>query len=69
MSSVLFNSTDFASCFPYFVEAKSFREKEAFKEIEELVFLSYYKDFKLLLCLSCFYSIFPTLIAFKSYLL
>ena len=69
MSSVLFNSTDFASCFPYFVEAKSFREKEAFKEIEELVFLSYYKDFKLLLCSSCFCSIFPSLTAFKSYLL
>jgi hypothetical protein len=46
-----------------------FREKEAFKEIQELGFLSYYKDFKLLLCLAYSCSIFPSINTFKSHLL
>ena len=46
----------------------SFEEKEAFKNIEELAFLSYYKEFKLLLCSSCFSAIFPSISAFKSHL-
>ena len=46
-----------------------FQEKEAFKDIEELVFLSYYKEFKLLLCSSCFLAIYPSISAFKSHLL
>jgi hypothetical protein len=31
----------------------SFKEKEAFKAIKELDFLSYYLDFKLILCSIC----------------
>src|SRR5271170_5733479 len=46
--------------FPIYKEASSFREKEAFREIIELGFLSYYKDFKLLLCSKCFLAINPT---------
>ncbi len=46
-----------------------FREKKAFREIQELAFLSYYKDFKLLLCSSCSCSIFPFITTFKSHLL
>ena len=47
----------------------SFNEKEAFKDIEELAFLSYYKEFKLLFCSSCFSAIFPSTSVFKSHLL
>ena len=46
-----------------------FKEKEAFKDIEELAFLSYYKEFKLLLCSSCFSAIYSSTSAFKSHLL
>jgi superfamily II DNA helicase RecQ/predicted RNA binding protein with dsRBD fold (UPF0201 family) len=46
-------SNDFGSNFLVFKEASSFKEKEAFQEIKELVFLSYYKDFKLVLCAKC----------------
>jgi len=47
----------------------SFKEKEAFKSIKELAFLSYYKEFKLLLCSSCFSAIIPSISVFKSHLL
>lgn len=47
----------------------SFKEKEAFKSIKELAFLSYYKEFKLLLCSSCFSAIIPSISGFKSHLL
>jgi hypothetical protein len=46
-----------------------FKEREAFKDIEELAFLSYYKEFKLLLCSLCFSAIFPSILTFKSHLL
>ena len=47
----------------------SFKEKEAFKDIKELAFLNYYKEFKLLLYSSCFSAIFPFTLVFKSHLL
>ena len=46
-----------------------FKEKEAFKNIEELAFLSYYKEFKLLLCSLYSSAIFPSISTFKSHLL
>ena len=48
-------------------EASSFKEKDAFKEIKELGFLSYYKDFKLLLCSKCFLAINSTI--FRSHII
>ena len=48
-----FSNPDFFTNFLIFKEASSFKEKEAFQEIKELVFLSYYKDFKLVLCSKC----------------
>jgi hypothetical protein len=59
---------DFSRCFLIFKQNQSFLEKEAFNTIKELGSLSYYKDFKLLLCLRCSCSIFPSLKAFKSHL-
>jgi len=59
---------DFSRCFLIFKKNQCFLEKEAFNIIQELGFLSYYKDFKLLLYNRCFYPIFPSLKAFKSYL-
>ena len=53
--------------FLIFKEASCFREKEAFKEIKELGFLSYYKDFKLLLCSKCSIAIYS--VAFKNHLI
>jgi hypothetical protein len=52
------------SLFSYF-----FKEKKAFKNIKELAFLSYYKEFKLLLYSSCFSIIYSLILAFKSCLL
>ena len=46
-----------------------FKEREAFKNIKELVFLSYYKEFKLLLYSLYFSTIFPLILTFKSHLL
>jgi hypothetical protein len=46
-----------------------FKEKEAFKNIKELAFLYYYKEFKLLLYSSCFSAIYSSISAFKSHLL
>ena len=46
-----------------------FKERKAFKDIKELIFLNYYKEFKLLLCSSCFSAIFPSILTFKSHLL
>ena len=46
-----------------------FKEREAFKDIKELAFLSYYKEFKLLLYSLYFSTIFPLILTFKSYLL
>jgi len=43
-----------------------FKEREAFKNIKELVFLSYYKEFKLLLYSLYFSTIFPLILTFKS---
>ena len=59
---------DFIHCFLTFKETSSFQEKKAFNTIKELGFLSYYKDFKLLLCNRCFCPIFPLIKAFKSHL-
>jgi len=59
---------DFSRCFLIFKEVNSFKEKDAFSTIKELGFLSYYKDFKLLLYSRCFCPIFPSLKAFKSHL-
>ena len=59
---------DFTRCFLIFKETSSFEEKKAFNIIKELDFLSYYKDFKLLLCNRCFCPIFPLIKAFKSHL-
>ena len=47
--SALFSSVDFFNNFSVFKEASNFKEKEAFNKIRELGFLSYYKDFKLVL--------------------
>jgi hypothetical protein len=52
------------SLFSYF-----FKEKKAFKNIKKLAFLSYYKEFKLLLYSLCFCAIYPFISAFKSHLL
>ena len=46
-----------------------FKEREAFKDIKELAFLSYYKEFKLLLYSLYFSTIFPLILTFKSHLL
>ena len=59
---------DFIHCFLTFKETSSFQEKKAFNTIKELGFLSYYKDFKLLLYNSYFCPIFPSIKAFKSHL-
>ena len=40
--SFLIDSIDFSNNFSIFKEASYFKEKEAFKEIKELIFLSYY---------------------------
>jgi len=61
------SSSDFNINFLTFKEASSFREKETFKEIKELGFLSYYKDFKLLLCSK--YSLGLISSTFKSHLI
>jgi hypothetical protein len=61
------NPLDFSNNFSIYKEASSFKEKESFKEIKELVFLSYYKDFKLLLCSKCSLAIYST--AFKSHII
>ena len=53
--------------FSTYKEASSFLEKEAFIEIKELGFLSYYRDFKLLLCSKCFLGLNST--AFKSHII
>ena len=65
MSSSL-NTLDFSSNFLIFKALGSFNEEEAFKEIKELVFLSYYSDFKLLLCSKCLLALNSN--AFKSHL-
>ena len=62
----LSSSIDFSNNFSVFKEANSFREKEAFNKIRELGFLSYYKDFKLVLCSKCFLGLNST--AFKSHI-
>ena len=51
-----FNSS---SLFPIYLEDREFKEASAFNGIKELSFLSYYKDFKLLLCSSCNLAIHP----------
>ena len=61
------SSSDFNINFLTFKEASSFREKETFKEIKELGFLSYYKDFKLLLYSKCSLGLISS--TFKSYLI
>ena len=65
--SALFSSVDFFNNFSVFKEASSFKEKEAFNKIRELGFLSYYKDFKLVLCSKCFLGLNST--AFKSHII
>ena len=59
---------DFTYYFLIFKETSSFEEKKAFNTIKELDFLSYYKDFELLLCNYCFCPIFLLIKAFKSHL-
>jgi len=46
-------SSDFISSFAFFSTFKSFQEKEVFQNIKELNFLSYYQDFKLIICSKC----------------
>ena len=65
--SSLSNSIDLSLVFTIFQEINSFKKREAFKEIKELVFLSYYKDFKLIFCSTCAFALITT--AFKSHLL
>jgi hypothetical protein len=47
----------------------SFNKKEGFKDIKELTFFNYYKEFKLLFYSFCFFVIFPFISVFKSHLL
>jgi superfamily II DNA helicase RecQ len=49
--------TYISNIFAYYLKTSSFKEKYAFKNIKELDFLSYYKDFKLILCSKCFIAI------------
>ena len=65
--SSLSNSVNFSNNFSVFKEVNSFKEKEAFNQIKELGFLSYYKDFKLVLCSKCFLDLNST--AFKSHII
>jgi Orsellinic acid/F9775 biosynthesis cluster protein D len=65
-SSIQSTSLILSNNFSIYQEASSFREKETFIEIEELGFLSYYRDFKLLLCSECFLAINPT--SFQSHI-
>ena len=69
ISSINERDLDFSTCFSIFKEVKSFKEKEAFNSLKELDFLSYYKDFELLLCEQCLCPIFPSFKAFKSHLI
>ena len=39
--------------FPIFKEFHEFQESRVFQEFPELSFLSYYSDFKLIICNSC----------------
>jgi Orsellinic acid/F9775 biosynthesis cluster protein D len=61
------SSISSSSIIPSFLIASSFKEKEAFKEIKELDFLSYYKDFNLILCSICKLGLVPS--SFKRHLI
>ena len=64
--STLSSASALLPSFPVFTEFKEFKEKEAFKNIKELVFLSYYKDFQLVLCSKCSFAL--NLSGFKSHI-
>ena len=58
-SLILIFSFNSSSLFFIYLEDKEFKEVSAFNGIKELSFLSYYKDFKLLLCSSYNLTIHP----------
>ena len=55
--------------FQIFKNTNTFQEKYTFIKIKELDFLSYYKDFKLLLCFTYQIAFGITFRSFKAYLL
>ena len=55
--------------FEIYKNTNTFQEKDAFHTIKELDFLSYYKDFKLLICSNCHIAFGITLRSFKAHLI